>query len=83
MDVDGCPVDQIDVPPRQINVPPHQKHSPGPDELCIPEHMPDISEATIFPNPFLDPRQGNLYRQFGAFIITGLPGIGPLSTLYC
>ncbi|KAJ7271220.1 hypothetical protein C8J57DRAFT_1468336 [Mycena rebaudengoi] len=76
MDVDGCPVDQIDVPPRQINVPPHQKHSPGPDELCIPEHMPDISEATIFPNPFLDPRQGNLYRQFGAFIITGLPGIG-------
>ncbi|KAF7333419.1 hypothetical protein MVEN_02357700 [Mycena venus] len=76
MDVDGYPVDQINVPPRQINVPPHQKHSPGPDELCIPEHMPDISEATIFPNPFLDSRQGNLYREFGALIITGLPGIG-------
>jgi hypothetical protein len=45
--------------------------------------MPDISEATIFPNPFLDPHQGNLYRKFGALIITGLPGIGALSTLYC
>ncbi|KAJ7347094.1 hypothetical protein DFH08DRAFT_870239 [Mycena albidolilacea] len=76
IDVDGYPVDQINVPPRQINVPPRQEHSPGPDELCIPEHMPDISEATIFPNPFLDPRQGNLYREFGALIITGLPGIG-------
>ncbi|KAJ7021434.1 hypothetical protein C8F04DRAFT_1140813 [Mycena alexandri] len=76
VDVDGCPVEQINVPPRQVNVPPHQNHSPGPDELCIPEHMPDVSEATIFPNPFLDPYQGNLYRAFGALIITGLPGIG-------
>ncbi|KAJ6607855.1 hypothetical protein B0H10DRAFT_2070052 [Mycena sp. CBHHK59/15] len=63
MDVDGGPVEQINVPPRQIN-------------LCIPEHTPDISEATIFPNPFLDLHQGNLYRNFGALIITGLPGIG-------
>ncbi|KAJ7102740.1 hypothetical protein C8R44DRAFT_808468 [Mycena epipterygia] len=69
MDVDGGSVEQI-------NVPPGQKHVPGPDELCIPEHMPDISEATIFPNPFLDLRQGSLYRQFGALIITGHPGIG-------
>ncbi|KAJ7445892.1 hypothetical protein FB451DRAFT_1568005 [Mycena latifolia] len=75
-DVDGGPVEQINVPRRQTNVPPHQKHVPGPDELCIPEHTPDISEATTFPNPFLDVRQGNLYREFGALIITGLPGIG-------
>ncbi|KAJ7208233.1 hypothetical protein GGX14DRAFT_633784 [Mycena pura] len=54
-------------------------YSPGPNELCIPEHTPDLSKATIFPNPFLDPRQGKLYRAFGALIITGLPGIDSLS----
>ncbi|KAF8190009.1 hypothetical protein K438DRAFT_1971494 [Mycena galopus ATCC 62051] len=69
MDVGGCPGERI-------NVPPHQKYSPGLDELCIPDHLPDISEAMIFPNPFLDPHQGNIYRAFGALIITGLPGIG-------
>ncbi|KAJ7139069.1 hypothetical protein C8R44DRAFT_727180 [Mycena epipterygia] len=67
MDVDGGSIEQIDIPPRQINVPPLQKHVPG---------TPDISEATIFPNHFLDLHEGNLYRQFGALIITGLPGIG-------
>ncbi|KAJ7742702.1 hypothetical protein DFH07DRAFT_777638 [Mycena maculata] len=76
MDVDGYPIEQINVLLRQIKLLLDQKYSPGPDKLCIPEHMPDISEATIFPNPFLDPHQGNLYREFGALIITGLPGIG-------
>ncbi|KAJ7505326.1 hypothetical protein B0H11DRAFT_1904692 [Mycena galericulata] len=75
MDVDGWSADQLNIPPYQINVPPDQQHSPGPDELCIPEHLPDISEATVFPNPFLDPHLGNLYREFGALIITGLAGI--------
>ncbi|KAJ7222572.1 hypothetical protein GGX14DRAFT_694615 [Mycena pura] len=74
MDVDCAPQEQI-------NVPPHQEYSPGIDELCIPERMPNISEATTFPNPFLDRHQGNMYRERGAIVIAGLPGIGKTAFL--
>ncbi|KAJ6510587.1 hypothetical protein C8R45DRAFT_1068582, partial [Mycena sanguinolenta] len=47
-----------------------------PEQLRIPHDLPDVFDATTFPNPFQHIRHGHFYRLGSALIITGLPGIG-------
>ncbi|KAJ7451087.1 hypothetical protein FB451DRAFT_710474 [Mycena latifolia] len=64
MDVDGSAEEQ-EVP-----------HDMGPDDLRIPNDLPNIFEEPTFPNPFKHSRHGAFYRLGSALIVTGLPGIG-------